>query len=117
MTDLISAADTENGVGRSLKHLRDTQELMLVDTLLWMMLPQFPLIEETRWRHSFWEKRLSICTCCLGIPLLCHWINLFLTQKRILFPYKALLRGNDTSHLRRIHTNGSLYKLIEEPIF
>lgn len=90
MMKILCAADTANGVGRSLKHLRNTQKWILVDTVLLMMLQQFPPIEETRWRPSFWARHSSICTCSSRTAHSFHWISLFLTQKLILFQQKAL---------------------------
>lgn len=53
---IFCTVDIVSGVGRFLKPLRNSQELILVDTVLWMMLRQFLLIEETKWRRSFWAR-------------------------------------------------------------
>ena len=91
----LCTADIVNGDGKYSRHLRNIPRLILVGILLLMMWLQFLLIEEIKWRHFSWVRRLSICTCFSETEILFRWTNLFSTLRHILFLLILLQRNSN----------------------
>ena len=95
MTDLWErTAGTVHGAGRFSKHSRGTRRLIPVDIHHWTMLLQFLPGEGTKWRHSFWGRLSSICTCFLETIPRFRWINMCSILKPIRYQLKPTFRSD-----------------------